>query len=117
MAKSPLPSAATTGLVVAEAGKAVFVVNRHALVSVRPTNQAPVESSACVVRFRVTVSEGGLCKFSYSGTGDDWNDVADNFQAQPGVWIGAKLGVYCISANKGAGGGFADFDYFRFTAK
>ena len=73
------------------------------------------ETSVNTARFRVKVREGGVCTFSVAAKDGIWNAVAGEFQAQPGVWIGAKLGVYCISANKGAGGGFVDFDWFRFT--
>uniref|UniRef100_A0AAU6WV92 Beta-xylosidase C-terminal Concanavalin A-like domain-containing protein n=1 Tax=Chryseobacterium endophyticum TaxID=1854762 RepID=A0AAU6WV92_9FLAO len=43
--------------------------------------------------------------------------AGDVFQARPGKWIGAKVGVYSISAAKATRGGYADFDWFRITKK
>jgi len=62
------------------------------------------------IRLRVTVREGGRCNFSYSNAGDSWVNLVEEFQAQPGVWIGAKLGFFATGA------GHADFDYLRFSA-
>ena len=71
------------------------------------TFTAPARNS---VRLRVTVREGGRCIFSYTNADDCWVDLTEDFQAQPGVWIGAKVGLYAI------GTGHADFDYLRFSA-
>ncbi len=73
------------------------------------------EASNNTAVLRVTVREGGVCSFSHAGKDGGWIMLAETFQAQPGVWIGAKVGVYCASGNSGAGGGFGDFDYFRFA--
>jgi hypothetical protein len=40
--------------------------------------------------------------------------VGNDFTAQPGVWIGAKVGLFCINPNINKRNGFADFDWFRF---
>lgn len=64
------------------------------------------------MRFRVQVAEGGGCVFSYSTGDDTFTTVEQTFQSQPGVWIGAKAGIY--STGHAASGGHADFDYFRF---
>lgn len=59
------------------------------------------------LRARVAVTEGGICQFSYFVEGT-WRAIGDAFPAQPGVWIGAKVGLFAM------GDGYADFDYFRF---
>lgn len=65
---------------------------------------------------KVTVSEpNGLCQFSYSENGKSFTKVGDVFQAKPGKWIGAKVGLYSISTSKAPRGGYADFDWFRIT--
>lgn len=58
---------------------------------------------------RVVVKDGGECEFSFSQAPGEWTVVPEKFQAQAGIWIGAKVGLYAL------GQGHADFDYFRFT--
>ena len=67
------------------------------------------------VRFRVEVAEGGLCKFSFASANGDFEPVEHFFQAEPGIWVGAKVGIYAISIDSGPSR-YADFDYFRFAA-
>lgn len=55
---------------------------------------------------RVEVSEGAMCRFSYSLDGKRFIPVkGDPFKARAGKWIGAKLGFYSIipstTSNKG----------------
>ncbi len=65
---------------------------------------------------KVNVSEpNGLCQFSYSENGKNFVKIGDVFQAKPGKWIGAKVGLYSISTTKAPRGGYADFDWFRIT--
>jgi beta-xylosidase len=67
---------------------------------------------------KVHVSEpNGRCRFSYSENGKDFIKAGDVFQARPGKWIGAKVGLYSISTAKAPRGGYADFDWFRMTKK
>ncbi len=67
------------------------------------------------VRFRVDVAEGGLCKFGFASANGTFEPVQNIFQAEPGVWVGAKVGIYAIS-NKADPTNYADFDYFRFMS-
>ena len=64
-------------------------------------------------RLRVSVTAGGKCAFAASADGKAFTTGAECFQAQPGVWIGARVGLY--STRAGGAGGHADFDYFRFS--
>jgi beta-xylosidase len=65
---------------------------------------------------KVNVSEpNGMCQFSYSENGKNFIKAGDIFQARPGKWIGAKVGLYSISTAKAPRGGYADFDWFRVT--
>ena len=67
---------------------------------------------------KVQVREpNGLCQFSYSENGRDFKEAGGIFQARPGKWIGAKIGLYSISTSKAPRGGYADFDWFRITKK
>jgi beta-xylosidase len=64
--------------------------------------------------FRVEVEVGGLCTFSYSFDNQVFIPIGETFQAQPGKWIGAKIGLFCINPNMTESTGYADFDWFRF---
>lgn len=65
------------------------------------------------IYFRVKVSKGGLCEFSYSANGIDFKRIGSKLEAKPGRWIGAKLGLFATRLNKTNDAGFADVDWFR----
>lgn len=66
------------------------------------------------VRLRVTVRDGGLCLFSFAEAGD-FIEFPHSYQAQKGVWIGAKVGLYSVRRTKISPAGHVDVDYFRFS--
>ncbi len=63
------------------------------------------------VFLRVSVNDG-VCEFSYSEDGKTFHRAGETFVAKQGVWIGAKVGLFSIG---GSGGGYADYDWFRFA--
>ena len=67
-------------------------------------------------KLRVEVAAGGVCTFSLIR--DDGSRSLDSkpFTLGPGKWIGAKVGIYCTHQPDATSAGFADFDYFRFSA-
>ncbi|MDM1061759.1 glycosyl hydrolase 43 family protein [Empedobacter falsenii] len=66
------------------------------------------------VFLKVKVSEpNGICQFSFSENEKKYTSIGEPFQAKPGKWIGAKVGVYSISSQDAKRGGYADFDWFR----
>lgn len=67
-------------------------------------------------RLSVTVADGGVCSFALRNADGTAVPVPQKFQAQPGKWIGAKVGIYCASAPGESSRAFCDFDYFRFAA-
>ncbi|KGO85111.1 glycoside hydrolase [Flavobacterium rivuli WB 3.3-2 = DSM 21788] len=70
------------------------------------------------VYLKVKVNEpNGLCQFSYSQNGKSFINAGKVFQARPGKWIGAKVGLFSVSTQEVSRGGYADFDWFRITAK
>jgi beta-xylosidase len=71
-----------------------------------------VESNRVCLRLRVHA--GGKCTFQFSENSCDFKPLSISFHATAGIWIGAKIGVYCMSRN--TSNGYADFDYFRFSA-
>lgn len=65
------------------------------------------------VYFRVKVSKGALCNFSYSLGGKEFISIGTEFTAQPGGWIGAKVGLFCTRPEFTNDPGYADVDWFR----
>ena len=65
------------------------------------------------IQLMVAVEAGGICRFSFCA-GDAWTELPQTFAAQPGVWIGAKVGIYSVRRQSQPTTGVASFDYFRF---
>jgi beta-xylosidase len=66
--------------------------------------------------FKVEVSApDAMCQFSYSENGKKFKKIGKPFNAQPGKWIGAKVGVFSVSTQEAKRGGYADVDWFRIT--
>jgi len=72
---------------------------------------------AGAVRLGVTVADGGACRFSYASADEatSLRTIDVGWQARPGRWIGAKVGLFAVRAAGADGGGHADFAYFRFA--
>ncbi len=71
----------------------------------------PVSSNT--VYFRVEVKEPAMCSFSYSTDGKTFQPVGPPFEAKPGRWIGAKIGLFCSRTLVTNDSGYADADWFR----
>ncbi|MFD0836736.1 glycoside hydrolase 43 family protein [Mariniflexile aquimaris] len=56
-----------------------------------------------------------MCQFSYSENGKDYKKIGKPFKAQPGKWIGAKVGIFCVSELEVISGGYADIDWFKIS--
>ena len=67
------------------------------------------------IYLRVTTNNKAECSFSYSINGKDFIRFKNKFNARAGKWIGAKVGIFSLSNDKNTHGGYADFDWFRFT--
>jgi len=70
-----------------------------------------LKDSTCY--FRVKITEGAICQFSYSTNGKDFTPIKETFTAKPGRWIGAKVGLFCTRPGQINDAGYADFDWFR----
>ena len=63
---------------------------------------------------RVRVLAGGRTEFSFSQDGAAFVAMGEAFQAQPGRWVGAKLGLFALrGAGQGREAGYLDVDWFR----
>lgn len=64
---------------------------------------------------RVCVAAEGICTFYYSIDGIDFFVLGDTFKAQPGRWVGAKVGIFSSATVSEKIVGFADFEFFDVT--
>lgn len=64
------------------------------------------------LRVSVTAPDAA-CRFSYSVDQKSFHSLGPPFKARPGIWIGAKVGLFCIRKPDGRNGGYADVDWFR----
>lgn len=71
-----------------------------------------IKSATVFMKVQVT-SPDAACVFSYSEDGVNFIPIGKPFNAQPDKWIGAKIGLFAVSAPEVRIGGYADFDYFR----
>jgi beta-xylosidase len=57
-------------------------------------------------------------RFSYSADGVRFREIGESFSSRPGVWVGARVGLFVTSsaATPKSFAGHADFDWFRFEA-
>jgi len=67
------------------------------------------------IYFRVKVSKGAVCTFSYSADGSSFNNIGEKLIAKPGRWVGAKMGLFFTRNNKTNDAGMVDVDWFRVT--
>ena len=65
------------------------------------------------VYLRVQVKNGNTCSWSYSLDGNKYTAVENGFQAKPGKWIGATLGLYASREKQINDSGYAEVDWFR----
>lgn len=64
------------------------------------------------VYLRLSMQKGGICYFFYSENGNDFTKIESPFQAVPGLWIGAKMGLFATRASATNDAGYADVDWF-----
>lgn len=57
-----------------------------------------LENAASSIYFRIKMEKGAIATFSYSLDGVDFENIGTAFSALPGVWVGAKMGFYCVSS-------------------
>ena len=105
-----------------DGGGVAVVIHKKASRGAAERDAAWVHPKSDAMFLRVTVSEGGKCRFSYSDDGRTFITVGEEFTATAGRWVGAKVGVFAATvkgshsgAFAGLGNGYADFDWFRVT--
>lgn len=58
-----------------------------------------------------------FCRFSYSKDGKKFQELGEEFEAQAGHWIGAKIGYFVDAEIHKNDGGWMDVDWFRVSKK
>lgn len=80
---------------------------------------ATVESAtlpAGAARLRVAFAADASCRFSYASPGDaEPRAFATTFVAEKGAWVGARVGVFAVAADRDDAPGQADFASFTFS--
>lgn len=88
-------------------GKLVQVTVMKASEKPVATEQVAPEKVTGLVHLRVTVTDGGQCRFSYSLDGKTFSSLGGVFTANVGRWVGAKAGLFAAGRE-----GHADYDSF-----
>lgn len=73
-----------------------------------------VRISSPTIWLRAQVRYGAVVRFSYSADGSGFHEYGPEFHAEPGRWIGAKVGIFAIGSSSTGELGYADYDWFRF---
>lgn len=74
---------------------------------------AAAELKGTSVYLRVETADDAVCEFSYSVDGKEFASLGETFKAQPGMWIGAKIGLFSL----GPTSGFGAYNWFRFEPR
>lgn len=91
----------------------VYTVCKNAVNGKEENEKVLMKVTQPTVYFRVKVTNGAKCRFSYSLDGTNFTEVGEEFQAEVGRWIGAKVGLFCTRETQTNDSGYGDFDWFR----
>ena len=73
-----------------------------------------IELKGNICYLKVEVENTGSYNFFYSFDNNKFSPITSGFKAKEGVWIGAKVGIFCLSTSIPESKGYADFNWFRF---
>jgi beta-xylosidase len=112
--------AARAGLVVAGRSTAALLVdnagaasNATLTLSIDDRSVERASIPRATVALGLDFAAGGMCRFWYRLAGGAVSRLEHSFQAAPGRWVGAQVGVVALGDDPAR---FADFDYFHFRA-
>lgn len=88
------------------------VTGRNDKFAVIPEEIASIDINTDRVWLRMQLISDTECKYFYSLDGESFHPLGKDCIVTPGVWIGAKTGIFCSSPNIVPSSGYADFDYF-----
>lgn len=96
-----------------DGNRIVYTSAKDAAKGKKETVKNLAKAGSATVYFRIRVTAGGMCRFSYSFDGNNFTDTGEEFTAEPGRWKGAKLGLFCTRQTQTNDSGYADADWFR----
>ncbi|HEX3626289.1 MAG TPA: glycoside hydrolase 43 family protein [Verrucomicrobiae bacterium] len=116
---APKQSGEEAGIIVAGKSCASFAIeksgSRNRLVlRINGVEKFVQENVPSLIKLRASVENGGLSCFSFADL-NGFISVPELFQAENGVWIGAKIGLYSLTRKRTGPNGYVDVDYFRFS--
>jgi beta-xylosidase len=83
-----------------------------------------VESVVCsipltvnTIYFKVSVGDSAICSLSYCEDGVKYVQFGEKFATTPGIWVGAKMGIFFKNTVNCASQGNVDYDWFRVESK
>lgn len=79
----------------------------------RTESSADLAVNSPTLQLRVTIGEGGVCRFGIVRADGSFYILGPAFQARAGRWIGAKVGLYCVTMDALKLSGHADFASFK----
>ncbi len=91
----------------------VHTICKDAVKNMKEVEKVITKITDPTIYLKVKISKGAKCMFSYSLDGKNFIDVGEDFQAEVGRWIGAKMGLFCTRETQINDSGYADFDWFR----
>ena len=83
----------------------------------RPRVEAEQSVAEQRIWLRLYLDGDGMCRYAFSRDGENFTPIGDRYAVAPGVWIGAKVGIFSLSPNVVAGGGYADFDFLQIACQ
>ncbi len=93
-----------------------YLVNKTCINAMRDGEEIEEQKADCQgdsVVLCVKIGSGAVCNFSYSIDGEQFTSIGKPFTTQPGRWIGAKVGLFCLANQKRESAGYADYDWLR----
>jgi len=108
--------ASYAGLALESRGDGVYLVTMsctNAIKGNEEQDETILKVGDAPIYFRVVVSAGAMCRFSYSTDGQTFIAAGAPFQAVAGRWVGAKVGIFCTGSTPADILGYADIDWFR----
>jgi len=82
-----------------------------------PKKIASLLVNANRIWLRASVDTATMYQYSYSLDGNIFSNLGGLYLAEKGTWIGAKIGLVCLTPGLMPSKGYANFDYFRLMSK
>ncbi|WP_242082400.1 glycoside hydrolase 43 family protein [Aestuariivivens sediminis] len=80
----------------------------------RVNEEVKLKSNSAYFKVEVSAPDT-MCQFFYSENGKRYKKIGKPFKAREGKWIGAKVGLFCVSTQEAKRGGYADVEYFKIS--